>query len=539
MPCKHLNILAFFWNICCNLHVPYMGVEMKQVFAVVGLLVLFGFVFQNCDAGFEASKQTSASSTTPDLGLPTPEDPAGPGPGPTPPPPVVSKSFLIQLNSAGVSDRFYSLRNVNNTELVFAGQSEGFTSNNSMEALFSFYNKNSGEQTLVLVDTDDYHDQFFHLGLTPGGKYQASGIARTSFYSGSGKDWSNDGLIVQMDPATKSVEWIKIVSRPLKSDGLSGYDDVIRGVHQIGNALYFAAETGPGYPNDANWGIFIGSMGLDNQITWANLVDHADRSAVVRKTQVLENNSIVVIGSTQTYDGTERTGSFSLVARFSLDGQLLWAKEWPQSGLFNGIVTSDNRIAVVGQNLGNGQVVIFDKDGNLLTARHMDTSENDNFFGIGEMRNGDLVVSGSLRSVGYQDGFHDAGVLRFSSDLTTLKWSSVYGNPNTHDRIENSHNIIEGPNGEIAVSGFTSVDPRENDNDDAFAFQIAGDGSVLSDCSTMSTVTLSLSPLTVSLSDATLTLTPTDLEVQDIDVDSNTRTLTTGNLPEVVCNGDL
>lgn len=508
---------------------------MKRLLGTLLLLVLVGFVFQNCDSGFQSLTASSLSAT--DTGNPVE---AIPNPGTQPSIPVISKNFLLQLNSAGVSDRFYSLRNVNDAEVVMVGQSEGFTPDNTMEAIFSFYNKDTGEQSLIAIDVDEYHDQFFHLEETPSGNYLASGIARTGFYSGSANTWSNDGLIVQLNPISRRVNWIKVVSRPLISDGTRGFDDNIRGVHQVGNSLYFASESGPGYPADENWEVIVGALTLDNQLSWAKLVNHASKSTVVRKTQMLEGNSLVIMGSTQTYNeaGT-RTNSTSLVARFSLNGQLMWAREWPNSGVFNGIITSDNRIATVGQHSGNGQVVILDKDGNLLGGTTLVADENDTFFGIGEMKNGDLVVSGNMASQGYKDGYHDAIVFRYNRDLSELRWSSRYGNPNTHDRIENSHNIIEGPNGEIAVSGFTSVDPSNNDNDDAFAFQISGDGSVLEDCAPLSTTAISTTPFVPVVTDAPVIVTDVAVEIRDVDVDSNTRTLTSGNLPEVICSGDI
>ncbi|MEO0335807.1 MAG: hypothetical protein AAF202_05415, partial [Pseudomonadota bacterium] len=111
--------------------------------------------------------------------------------------------------------------------------------------------------------------------------------------------------------------------------------------------------------------------------------------------------------------------------------------------------------------------------------------ENDNFFGVEEMANGEIVLTSHSKSSGARDGFDDALVIRASSDLETVLWARSYGLSGQHDRIENAHNISENSRGQIIFSGFSTPNTQDDNSDSAFVFSLNADGSGLESCQLM------------------------------------------------------
>ena len=444
---------------------------MKQkglLFSFILSMMFFAVFFQNCGDGFKSILRDSALSSENDLE----------------PNAVVATMppFMVNLDSLGGADRFYSVNSRSNGNVILAGQSEGFSNDNTKDAIIYNYHPQTRYESYHVIDASPMsNDQFFHMELSEPNKYLASGLSRSSLLTGTtGGNFTNDGLLVQYNAGSDQIEFAYLIGFIANN---AGWQDIIRGAHKIGDDYFIIGHHGAANPNSDLWRPFIIRMDATGNIIWArNLARHFD----VRKTAVL-NNSIVLIGSHN--DTGARTGG---IYRVNVNGRQLWHVEHLNGGFWNGAVTSNGNILAAGNQNGNGLLVRFNLNGIAISSKLLVAAQPDNFFGIQEMSDGDIIATAHTESQGSLDDIDDALVLRLSPDLETVRWAKVYGVSGETNRIENAHNIAETSEGQIIFSGFSTPDLNTDDADKAFSFSLNSNGEGFVNCNRLQDATLTL-----------------------------------------------
>jgi uncharacterized delta-60 repeat protein len=234
-------------------------------------------------------------------------------------------------------------------------------------------------------------------------------------------------------------------------------------------------------------------------ITWAKTFGGGDDdyfSAVA----VAANGDIIAVGDTRSTGGdfpARRGKADVVVARFSPEGTLLWAKTYGGNGsdyFFSVAVAANGDIIAVGTTDStdgdfparhadqDGVVARFGSDGSLLWAKTYGGNAADFFYGVGLAAGGDIIAVGTTNSADgdfpSRHADQDMVVASFGSD-GSLRWAKTYGG----NAIDLCYGVGLAANGDIIAVG--STDSTDGDFSarhgytDAFVARFGSDGALL------------------------------------------------------------
>jgi hypothetical protein len=188
---------------------------------------------------------------------------------------------------------------------------------------------------------------------------------------------------------------------------------------------------------------------------------------------VAANGDIITAGWTSSTDGDfpkQHEYDDAVVARFTPDGTLLWARTYGGNGYdaFCSVAVATNGDIITagstdstdgdfpGRDDGRDAVIArFTPDGTLLWARTYGGNGYDHFYSVVVATNGDIIATGLISSTDEHSpalpGSKGAGIARFTSDGTLL-WANTYGG----DGSSVFYSVAVATNGDIIATGETS-----------------------------------------------------------------------------------
>lgn len=140
-------------------------------------------------------------------------------------------------------------------------------------------------------------------------------------------------------------------------------------LHRHGDHLYLVGNIGA--QNETNMRV-VHKYTLDGELVWANgVTGNHDQTALTSR--VLDDGSLLLCASIYT-EPSGTTPYRPVLSKFSSEGSLLWSREHllPTDATIYGIaVAQDGTIWSVGRNNGDGLLMHFDADGELLDTHRL------------------------------------------------------------------------------------------------------------------------------------------------------------------------
>lgn len=198
------------------------------------------------------------------------------------------------------------------------------------------------------------------------------------------------------------------------------------------------------------------------------------------KVKASADGGMVYLG--QADEGSDANISLT---KTNLDGTIAWQKVYQAPGLDvakNFIVNTNGSYTIVGgtDNTGNSSdpsdilVVKVNKDGELKWMKTYGGSDDDEGFGVTEMNDGTLIVTGTTYSFG------NANKNAFAGRIDTTDGTTVWSNAYSQGRFNYFLDAIALPNGDAVLCGYTWVLGGGNTSVfDPFFVKVGFDGDII------------------------------------------------------------
>lgn len=261
--------------------------------------------------------------------------------------------------------------------------------------------------------------------------------------------------------------------------GTASNIDELKKVKQIDNNLYFFGNHQLGGKTYMH--LFKADMN-GNAIWNKSLQDTVYETA--QDLVATKSKKLIVAGSSRKFVGPTNNTSDAFIAKFDLNGNVLWQKTYSVAGfetlLHKIITTSDNGFAFIGgyydmSNNFKGYLCKTDSNGVVQWCKDYSSSTALNFNSIEQLSNGDYMIAGSA-SIGFQ--MIDAIALRVNN-TGSLIWNNflnydAFAPQNTE--LLYSHELASG---DVLLAGYS--DYQGSGNTDLLVCRITGSGSVVFD----------------------------------------------------------
>lgn len=368
----------------------------------------------------------------------------------------------------------------------------------STEALSGFFYNEDNDVSIWSLGS-----QFQEIGVymdTDGSNLYFAGVSQNF---GELKDGNNafggfDGKWLKIDPIAEEITSVFTIGNS-NTDYLvditydQGSDDIIYSGYSVG-----VEGLGEGTNN-----VLIGSASAEGSANFSTAIKSNDFDDSRAQTILNDGDYVFVsdVRSTQSDDTVAIYGNYdAVVRRASPTGDIIWSGVYGGSGyesIRDAITLQNGNIAIVGftestdndinENKGaaDGWLLILDPNGTVLNSKTYGGSGQDEFYGIVQDDNGELIITGATNSLDgdlpdFTNGGLDAWILRVNSqDLSQIIWSRKHGGSGI--------DVFRRPlisHGQIVAVGYSSsgdgnFENEGDNNDDAIFVKLDKNGSII------------------------------------------------------------
>ncbi len=345
-------------------------------------------------------------------------------------------------------------------------------------------------------------------------------------------DGGNDMMLVKFS-SSGEFQWRKTYGGPNDD-----YGSIILKTSDGGYALL--GQTVPSGGVGKN--IFLVKVSADGTEQWRNNYGGGNGAAGSGMIQ-LEDGSLIISGYTTVGDDFQ-----VYVIKVSSSGSLIWEKNYGGADFDTGssiTKTHDGYLLVCGYTASkgagarDGYILKLDLDGNLIWDKTYGFEKSDEFGGVVETPNGDIIAVGiTITRTTQNEQFNSAFIVKTSSDGTQI-WSQIYGG-DLNDSF--SKVLITNDGGTISVGttasfsksgdiylvkvGSSGIVSGIDNNDDVLSASFRLEQNYPNPFNPSTTIKFTI-PTVV---DANFASTPTKIVVYDI-LGRELKTLINANLP--------
>lgn len=255
-------------------------------------------------------------------------------------------------------------------------------------------------------------------------------------------------------------------------------DDFINDVVQMSDGNFLLVGSTYSSPLDTVYSdIVIIKVDDSGFVIWSKVFGGADFDEA-QSVVDLGNDQYVILGNTWSYGTALKS---ALAIKIDANGTQLWSEinsTTVSNFYYGGAKTTAGFIAVGGtfNNAGGTEfdhyITNFDSSGNILWNKRCGTTGSDWSYAVHPVSSGGFIVAGV--SVVNTEGSSDMNIFKLDNSGNTV-WNYNYGGA----QYERPSSILETPEGNFVVAGYTNVGDSVNVINQDLLFEISSDGTIL------------------------------------------------------------